>query len=100
MWGKLIHRGHYDDYENPPDIPLLTGNGKKKPPKDGVADVIAGAGSAIVRAINKPSKENSPTKSQELSLLEAVSIHRSCLDDLKKAKELFEDEVLTEKEEK
>ena len=62
--------------------------------------MIAGAGSAIVRAINKPSKENSPTKSQELSLLEAVSIHRSCLDDLKKAKELFEDEVLTEEEEK
>ena len=60
--------------------------------------MIAGAASAIVRAINKPSKENSPTKSQGLSPLKAVSIRRSCLDDLKKAKELFEDEVLTEKE--
>ena len=98
LWGKLIHSGHHDNYEDPPDIPLLTGNGKKKPSKEGVADVIAGAASAIVRAINKPSKENSPTKAQGLSPLKAVSIRRSCLDDLKKAKELFEDEVLTEEE--
>ena len=54
LWGKLIHSGHHDDYEDPPDIPLLTGRGKKKPSKEGVADVIAGAASAIVRAINKP----------------------------------------------
>ena len=28
--GKLIQSGHYDNYNNPPDIPLLTGHGKKK----------------------------------------------------------------------
>ena len=56
----------------------------------------AGAASAIVRAINNPPKENSPTKG--LSPLKAISICRSCLDDLKKAKELYEDDVLTEEE--
>ena len=98
LWGKLIHSGHHDDYEDPPDIPLLTGHGKKKPSKEGVTDVIAGAALAIVKAINTPPKEKSPTKAQGLSPLKAVSIRRSCLDDLKKAKELFEDEVLTEEE--
>ena len=93
--GKLIHSGYHDDYEDPPDIPLLTAHGKKKPSKEGVAD---GAALAIVRAINKPPIEKSPTKAQGLSPLKAVSIRRSCLDDLKKAKELFEDEVLTEEE--
>ena len=67
LWGKLLQSGYHDDYENPPDIPLLTGKGKKKPPKKGVANVIAGAASALVRAINKPSKDNSPTKSLGLS---------------------------------
>ena len=95
-WGKLINSGHHDNYDDPPDIPLLTGHGKKRPSKEGVADVIAGAASAIVRAINNPPKENLPTKG--LSPLKAVLIRHSCLDDLKKAKKLYEDEVLTKEE--
>jgi len=67
-----------------------------------MVDVIAGAASAIVKAIVKaisqPVKEKSPTKVQGLSPLKAVSVRCSCLDDLKKAKELFEDNVLTEEE--
>ena len=49
-----MHSGHHDNYEDLPDIPLLTDYGKKKPSKERVADVIAGAASAIIRAINKP----------------------------------------------
>ena len=71
---------------------------QEKPSKKEVADVIAGVALAIVKAINNPPKEKSPTKGQGLSPLKAVSIHRSCLDDLNKAKELFEDGVLTEEE--
>jgi len=44
--------------------------------------MIAGAASAIVKAISQPAKEKSQTK-QGLSPLKAVSICRSCLDDLK-----------------
>lgn len=98
LWGKLIQSGHHDSYEAPPDIPLLTGTVKKKPPKEGVADIIAGAATAIVKAINNPTKEKSPTKVQGLSPLKAVSIRRSCLDDLKRVKELVEDNILTEAE--
>ena len=104
LWGKLIQSEHHDDYKVPPEIPLLTGrHNKKKAPKEGVADLIAGATSAIVKTINTPAKEKSPTKVQGLSPMKAVSIRRSCLDDLKRAKELFEDNVLTDgdfKEEK
>ena len=60
--------------------------------------MIAGVALAMVKAINNPPKEKSPTKGQGLSPLKAVSIHRSCVDDLNKAKELFEDGVLTEEE--
>jgi len=96
LWAKakLIQSGHHSNYDVPPKIPLLTtGHGKKKKSKEGVADVIAGAAFAIVKAISQPVKEKSPTKVQGLSPLKAVSIRRSCLDDLKRVKELFEDNV-------
>jgi len=60
--------------------------------------MIAGAATAIVKAINNPTKEKSPTKVQGLSPLKAVSIRRSCLDDLKQVKELVEDNILMEAE--
>ena len=47
LWAKLIQSGHHSDYDMLPEIPLLTGHGKKKQPKEGVADTIAGATSAI-----------------------------------------------------
>ena len=52
--------GKTNDYcEDPPNILLITGNGKKKPSEEGVADVIAGVASAIITAINNPPKEKS-----------------------------------------
>lgn len=54
-----MHSEHHDDCEDPPNILLITGNGKKKPSKEGVADVIAGVASAIVTAINNPPREKS-----------------------------------------
>ena len=59
LWGKLIYSGHHNDCEDPPNILLITGDGKKKPSEEGVADVIAGVASAIITAINNPPKEKS-----------------------------------------
>ena len=54
-----MHSGHHDDCEDPPNILLITGDRKKRLSEKGVADVIAGAASAIVTAINNPTKEKS-----------------------------------------
>ena len=45
---------------------------KEKPPKEGVADMIVGAATVIVKAINNPTKEKPPTKVQGLSPLKAM----------------------------
>lgn len=103
LWAKLIQSGHHDSYTTPPNIPLITGTVAVKPKKskDGVANVVAEAATAIVKAINPPT---SPTPGSDwkdgkgISPLKAVSLRRSCLEDLKKAKELYEDEVLTKEE--
>ena len=62
---------------------------------------MAEAATAIVKACNPP---GSPVKSlgcdngKGISPLKAVSLRRSCLEDLKKAKELHEDGVLSQEE--
>ena len=30
LWAKMIEKGHHDDYDNPPAIPLITGSSAKK----------------------------------------------------------------------
>ena len=56
LWAKLIQSGHHDSYTTPPNIPLITGTAavKSKKSKAGVANVVAKAATAIVKAINPP----------------------------------------------
>ena len=58
LWPKLIAKGRYDDYNTPPDIPLLSSTAKKKK-----------------KATNDASTCSSPMKNAQLC--------RICLEDLK-----------------
>lgn len=97
LWSKLIQSGRHDDYDEPPNIPLI--NGALKPKKTSVASALTGAASAIVSAISgSPRKAKVSGNEGTMSPLKMTAIRRNCLDDLKKLKELFEDKVLTEQE--
>ena len=64
-WGKMIQAGQYDNYETPPDIQLIRGCPvPEKPKKESVVEIIAGAASAVVKAIqqgNTSSENLSPS---------------------------------------
>ena len=111
LWAKLIHTGRHEDYVTPPNIPLITGKTTHttKPKSDGMADAVAEAATAIVKAINHPGvpQPQTPPKScssandlhvKKISPLKVVTLRRSCLDDLKRAKELYEEDILTDAE--
>ena len=103
LWAKLIQSGHHDSYTTPPNILLITGTTavKSKKSKDGVANVVAEAATAIVKAINpsiSPTPGSDWKDGKGTSPLKAVSLRKSCLEDLKKTKELYKDEVLTKEE--
>ena len=34
LWAKMIQNGHWEDYDNPPPIPLITGKTKPQPRKE------------------------------------------------------------------
>ena len=50
LWARLIQSGHHDDYDTPPNIPLITGS-SSKPKKESVTDALTGAATAAVKMI-------------------------------------------------
>lgn len=62
LWARLIQSGHHDDYDTPPNIPLITGSSTKSK-KENVADALTGAATAVVKVIqsNSPSTNSNFT---------------------------------------
>ena len=101
LWAKIIQSGRWEDYENPPPIPLITGKTSQK--KESVAEALTGAAKAIVKVLqpkecNTPKRVSSDNEKLKISPMKSATIRRSCLDDLKKLKDLHEEGVLTEEE--
>ena len=71
LWAKLIRMGRHNDYDNPPAIPLMTGQqkGQVKSKKDSVSDALAGAATAIANVLTGKSTLplSSPAKNSSQS---------------------------------
>lgn len=58
LWARLIHTGRHDDYEKPPDLPLITGSPTLiKPKKENLSDAITGAATAVVKLLKSNSHD-------------------------------------------
>ena len=93
LWACLIRSGHHD---TPPDIPLVTGSPTPaKAKKESVSEAFTGAAKAIADVFKNPQLNTPP--STHVSPMKSAQIRGSCLEDLKRVKELLEDGVLSEK---
>ena len=103
LWARLIQNGRWDNYDSPPPIPLITGdkNGRGKSKKESrtATDVIAGV---LVKALQphstSPGTKISESSVAKISPMKTATIRQSCLEDLKRLKDLLEDGVLTKDE--
>ena len=97
LWARLIQAGRYDDYDKPPNIPLISGSSGAVKSKDSMREAVTGAATAVVKMLQSTEKTTPthPSTSMHASPLKAAQLRRSCLEDLKKIKELLEDGVLT-----
>ena len=71
LWAKFIRMGRHDSYDDPPSIPLMTGEqkGQSKKSKESVSDALAGAATAIANAITgKAQPASSPVRSSKNSV--------------------------------
>ena len=100
--------GRHDDYDNPSNIPLITGSPAtaSKPKKDNVVDALTSAAIAVVKLLQPKQVSSSPStpntkstgQSTYVSPMKLMQLRQSCLEDLKKLKELLEEGVVTEEE--
>jgi len=63
LWARLIQSGRHNDYENPPNIPLITGTPAttSKLKKDSVAEALTSAATALVKLLQPTQSNDSPS---------------------------------------
>ena len=68
--------------------------------KESMREAVTGAATAVVKMLQSTDKNTPPPPNMTTytSPLKAAQLRRSCLEDLKKIKELYEDGVLTDEE--
>ena len=107
LWSKLIQSGRYDDYDTPPDIPLITGGPAPMKKKGNLVDALTGAATTVVKMLQSNANtvtvsSHTPPKTDSvragISPLKFAQLRRNCLEDLKRVKELWDDGVLTQEE--
>ncbi len=106
LWAKFIRLGRHDGYDNPPAIPLLTGQQKSKPKraKENFSDALAGAATAITNVLTGKTKAaSSPVASSRepslgVSPNTQANLRRKHLEDLRMLSQLYDDGVLTHDE--
>ncbi len=106
LWAKFIHMKRHEDYDEPPNIPLITGSTSKATRKgskrESVGEAVADAATAIVSALKgSPKITNAavmvPT-SKAYSPNNHANLRRKHLEDLRTLHGLYEDSVLTDLE--
>ena len=107
LWAKFIYKGRCDDYDNPPDIPLITGS-PARAKKTSLSNALVDAATVVAKAFQAShTSPSSPTKCvsakentepPKLSPMKYAQLRRSCLEDLKALKDLYQDDVLSQAE--
>ena len=69
LWARLIQSRHDDDYDSPPNIPLITGSSAFKPKRESITDALTGAATAVVKMFQYTNSDPSVSASTHISPL-------------------------------
>ena len=63
LWAKFIRNGRHKSYDEPPPIPLITGEqrGRAQPKKESISDAIVGAATAFAHALKTSTSTETPS---------------------------------------
>lgn len=106
LWGRMIVNKQWKSYDDPPDVPLITGGAKKIPRRESLSEVITGAALALTKAFTTPSKQSSehvqvalnPPTETGVSPASKARLSSEYITQLKSLQELREVGVLTDEE--
>ena len=120
LWARMIQCGTYDDYNDPPRVPMITGNPSQHPKRNSLEEAITGAAEAIAKVFTPqptqvtPASTSTPQPTQVTSASAAAvqmgsgtigispgkttDLRMKNLQQLRLLHQLFEENVITEKE--
>ena len=108
LWAKFIRNGRHKSYDEPPPIPLITGEqrGRVQSKKESLSDALKGAAAVFASALNTPSSPapstpghaSTPISTSALSPNNQANLRRKYLEDLRTLSQLFNDGVLSDTE--
>ena len=101
LWARMVQCGTHDDYDNPPQVPMITGIPPKHPRRahDSLTTAFTGAAEAIAKAFT-PSSESSQFSSGSVGISpgKRTELRMKNLQQLRELQQLYEDNTITDKE--
>lgn len=95
LWARMIQCGTYDNYDDPPRVPLITGLQPRRS-KESLTEAITGAAVAVAKAFTpKPSipAESTLSTPRMLSPVKSAELRMKNLQQLQFIKQLMEDNI-------
>ena len=59
LWDRMIVNNQWKSYDDPPDIPLITGGARRFQRRETISEAITGAALAFAKAISAPTNQQS-----------------------------------------
>ena len=103
LWSRMIVSGIHDDLDNPPDVPAFSLSEPKRRRKESLSETLTGAAVAFAKKISG-GKENEAHQTTQgpsdvgLSPGKAIELRMKNFEQLRYLQQLYEDQILDEKE--
>ena len=105
LWGRMIVNDQWKSYDDPPDVPLITGGARKFQRRETISEAITGAALAFAKAISPPTNQQStvqaapkPPVQSGVSPMSKARLSSEYITQLKSLQELRDCGVLSDEE--
>ena len=73
LWGRMIVNKQWKSYDDPPDVPLITGGARKFPRRETFSEAMTGAALAFAKAISPQTNQQSTAQAAKTPVQSGVS---------------------------
>ena len=98
LWARMIANDIYENYDEPPNVPMITGIPKPQKKGTAISEAIAGATSAIIKAVNPTPAAPLQEITRSSSPGRDADARMKNLQQLRYLQDLFEDGILDKPE--
>lgn len=102
LWARMVHCGTHDDYDDPPQVPMITGTQPKNHKKDSFTAAITGAAEAVAKVLSpQPVSLMSSSESSGnmgISPGKSTELRMKNLEQLRVLQQLYEENILSDSE--